>query len=194
MWFMLMLLSCVSLPATANSRSCPERIDVTTPSLDGSAIIVVHKAKRSMGLYARNELVQIDGQPACWPVGLAAGAPQGTKTREGDLKTPEGWYRTSDKPWSSYAGAIAVHYPNIKDAEAARKEGRIDDATASSIRTAIRGDKKPPQNTPLGGEILLHGGGAWDWTLGCIALEDTDLDTLRAHLPADKKVDLLIRP
>jgi len=42
----------------------------------------------------------------------------------------------------------------------------------------------PPQSTPLGGSIRIHGGGAGeDWTLGCIAMNDTDIKDLYSHLP-----------
>ena len=34
----------------------------------------------------------------------------------------------------------------------------------------------PPQNTPLGSSIRIHGGGVGeDWTLGCIAMRDPDI-------------------
>jgi hypothetical protein len=42
-----------------------------------------------------------------------------------------------------------------------------------------RSGRCPPWNTPLGGAIGLHGGGTWrDWTLGCIALNDADIEIL----------------
>lgn len=194
MWTLLMLLSCIPLPANADTASCPKTAPSTSPRASGEHVLVVNKSKRRLGLYSRGTLATVGDAPACWPIGLASTAPTGPKQRQGDLKTPEGWYRTSDKPWSSYAGAIAVHYPNASDASAAEKDGRIDKATADRIRTAIAAHRKPPQNTSLGGEILIHGGGAWDWTLGCIALEDGDLQTLRDQLPDQKKVDLLILP
>ena len=37
----------------------------------------------------------------------------------------------------------------------------------------------PPWNTPLGGEIFIHGGGeTWDWTYGCVALRNKDIEEL----------------
>ena len=131
----------------------------------------------------------------CWRIGLGTGGPRGAKQRQGDLKTPEGWYRTSDKPWSRFAGAIAVHYPNLADARAGHAAGRIDHPTLKSIRDALNKGHKPPQNTALGGEILIHGGGSRvDWTLGCVALDDDDLEVLRSRLPEGQAVDMLIHP
>ena len=131
----------------------------------------------------------------CWRVGLATGYETGDKLREGDMKTPEGWYRTSDKPTSSHYAAIAVHYPNAEDAQRGLDAGVIDEPSYESILSALDKDEKPAQQTAMGGEILIHGGGgADDWTLGCLGMDNEDIDTLRTHLPEGMRVDLLILP
>jgi len=161
------------------------------PRLSGEVVIVVFKEARRLGLYSGGVLR--DG--ACWRVALARGYPAGHKQREGDKKTPEGWYRTSDKPGSSFYGAIAVHYPNAADAAAGEADGRINTSQRAAIDEALGKGWKPPQQTPLGGEILIHGGGsALDWTLGCPAMDNAELDTLRAALPAGMATDALILP
>jgi hypothetical protein len=44
-------------------------------------------------------------------------------------------------------------------------------------------------------DVGYHGGGSGsDWTLGCIALDDADLDALRALLPADRRSWIYVRP
>jgi murein L,D-transpeptidase YafK len=154
-------------------------------------VIVVRKAARRLGLYRGGALVE----GACWEIALAAGYPAGHKTREGDLRTPEGWYRTSDKPNSSFYGAIAVHYPGVEDARTGERDGAITGRQRAAIEAALAAGMKPPQATALGGEILIHGGGAGsDWTLGCVAVEDAELDVLRARLPAGMATDVLILP
>lgn len=163
------------------------------PRLQGQ-VVVVRKQARRLQLFERGRAFTLDDQPACWRVGLG-GQPVGDKVARGDNRTPEGWYDTSDKPWSNFYGAIAVHYPNGDDAARGRRAGLIDDAQEAAIREALAAGRKPPQSTRLGGEILIHGGGgASDWTLGCVAMADEDLDLLRASLPADKRVTLLILP
>jgi murein L,D-transpeptidase YafK len=166
------------------------------PRLSAEHLVVVRKGARTVQLFRRGRAVAgkgLEGK-ACYKVGLGF-APEGHKTREGDGRTPEGWYRTSDKPWSSFYAAIAVHYPNAEDAAAGVKDGRITPAVAKRITSAVTQDHKPPQTTPLGGELLLHGGGSsTDWTLGCVALEDADIDALRAALPDDMSVDVHILP
>ena len=184
---MLLLLSSVSYAA----EGCPSNTSSfeADPRLEGQAVLVVLKEQRRMGLYSASEL------KGCWEVGLAYEYNEGHKQRRGDLRTPEGWYRTSDKPWSQFYGAIAVHYPGVPDARRGLKAGLIDQAQHDAIVAAHEAGKKPPQNTRLGGEILIHGGGAEvDWTLGCVALDDGELDTLREQLPGTMRTDVLILP
>ena len=131
---------------------------------------------------------------ACWPIGLGF-TPEGHKRAEGDGRTPEGLYATSDKPWSQYYAAIAVHYPGAEDARAGERDARISPGVSQRIQRALAANKKPPQRTPLGGEILIHGGGsASDWTLGCVAMDNAHIDALRATLPNDMVTEVLILP
>jgi L,D-peptidoglycan transpeptidase YkuD (ErfK/YbiS/YcfS/YnhG family) len=59
------------------------------------------------------------------------------------------------------------------------EHGLISDDEFDHIVSAIDKGKTPPQDTPLGGEIYIHGGGAQsDWTAGCIALGDADMQEL----------------
>ncbi len=176
-------------PATSAALPRSSHVTADDPRLMGDGLVVVLKQARRVALYQEGSLA------GCWRAALASGYPAGPKREQGDMKTPEGWYRSSDKPWSSFYGAIAVHYPNAEDARVGREAGRIDAATEASIVEALARDAKPPQQTALGGEILLHGGGSlFDWTLGCVALEDDELDTLRALLPAGLRTDVLILP
>lgn len=180
-------------PPPIVAATCPATVaelPIADPRLHDDAVIVVFKGARRVGLYGRG--VQID----CWPTALApGGGDAGHKTRRGDLKTPEGWYRTSDRPWSMYYHAITIHYPNPADGERALADGVIDVATAELIVAAERDGTMPPQQTALGSDILFHGGGSGgDWTLGCVALEDADIDALRGRLGAGMKGWTLILP
>ncbi|HKH21699.1 MAG TPA: L,D-transpeptidase, partial [Gammaproteobacteria bacterium] len=59
------------------------------------------------------------------------------------------------------------------------KEGRITWAQYQAIKHAFAARTVPPWNTRLGGEIFIHGHGAlYDWTRGCIALDDVDMREL----------------
>jgi hypothetical protein len=165
-----------------------ELADATDPRLDGSRLIVVRKAARRLAVYSDRRKV------ACYSIGLGF-SPKGHKKVEGDGRTPEGWYRTSDKPWSSFDNAIAIHYPNADDAIAAAEDGRISARTRDRIVSDLRARRVPPQSTKLGGAVLIHGGGSsTDWTLGCVALDDDDLLDLRRVIAHGMRTDLLVLP
>jgi murein L,D-transpeptidase YafK len=159
-------------------------------------IIVVLKEKRRVLLFDQGALVTLpDGTGACWEAGLGSGYPPGHKQRMGDMKTPEGWYDTSDRPWSAFYGAITVHYPEVSDAKRGVQQGLITQDQADAITAAHAKGILPPMETRLGGKILLHGGGgSTDWTLGCVALDDSNIDALRAQLPKSKRTEVLILP
>lgn len=158
-------------------------------------LIVVRKGARSLQHFTAGAPAKAaDGAARCWRVGLGF-TPEGHKEREGDGKTPEGWYRTTDKPESTFDQAISVHYPNSADADAGLSRGTITAETARQIKAADKAGRRPPQETGLGGHILLHGGGGLtDWTFGCVALDDEHLTALRRGLPADKRAWLLVLP
>ena len=158
------------------------------PRLRRGALVVVRKAARRLVLFD-------EGQPMlCLRVALGF-APTGHKQVQGDGRTPEGWYRLSDKPWSSFENAIAINYPNAVDAVAAAVDGRIRVGTRDRILADLKAGRMPPQSTSLGGAVLIHGGGSvQDWTLGCVALDDTDLLALRRALPPGMRANLLVVP
>ena len=61
--------------------------------------------------------------------------------------------------------------------------------------SAERTGRLPPSTTPLGGNIVIHGGGGRsDWTLGCVAMENDAIDAMRALLPGSKKGWVLVLP
>ncbi len=105
----------------------------------------------------------------------------------GDKKTPLGEYRIG---WvnenSKFHRFLGLTYPNIDNAKRAYRNGLIGEETVRSIMRAEMEEGVPPQNTPLGGQIGIHGLGsadreihqAFDWTSGCIALTNEEIDRL----------------
>lgn len=108
------------------------------------------------------------------------------KIERGDLRTPIGAYRIG---WinnkSQFHRFLGLTYPNTADGRGGAKRGLINRSELESIKAAeIRGDT-PPQNTKLGGMVGIHGLGhrpvslqQYDWTFGCIALTNTQIDRL----------------
>lgn len=133
--------------------------------------IVVVKKARTLTVFS-------DGQPvATWPIALGTD-PAGHKQREGDGRTPEGIYHICIKnPKSRFYLSLGLDYPRVVDAAAALADGRIDQRAHDRILAAHEAGHCPPWDTPLGGEIFIHGrgGSRGDWTAGCVALDDPQM-------------------
>jgi len=126
---------------------------------------------------ADHRLTVFDGNRPVKTYRCAVGAGRGDKTREGDRCTPEGQFRVCVKnPASNYTRALGLDYPNAEDARRGLRDGLITRARHDAIVEAVSQGRRPPWNTPLGGEIMIHGAGQGrDWTRGCIALDDADI-------------------
>jgi murein L,D-transpeptidase YafK len=116
---------------------------------------------------AREMTVMADGKPIkTYKVALGT-QPIGAKERQGDHKTPEGNYTIDAKiPSSRFHRALHISYPNAADRERAQKLG-----------------------VSPGGAVEIHGleaKYAWlgklhrqtDWTDGCIAVTDEEIDEI----------------
>jgi len=111
----------------------------------------------------------------------------GEKNHRGDDVTPLGNYRIG---WinekSSFRKFFGLTYPNVENADNALKQGKIGLDTYESIARAHSAGQIPPQNTDLGGQIGIHGLGSanlsihksMNWTHGCIALTNDQIDRL----------------
>jgi murein L,D-transpeptidase YafK len=123
--------------------------------------------------------------------------PAGPKLAVGDLRTPEGHYRiTQPARPSRFHRFLSIDYPSMQDAEAALADGRIPVSDYIAIVQAHELGAEPPQDTPLGGGLGLHGEGPrWhgdsadlDWTFGCVAVSDEELDFLAERAPVGTPV------
>lgn len=88
--------------------------------------------------------------------------------------------------------SLGISYPNVRDAERGRSDGRISKEEARAIARAEGSGRCPPWDTALGGEIYIHGRGASaDWTWGCIALDDPDMAELYAAVSVGTEVEIV---
>ena len=140
--------------------------------------IVVCKSERRLYLYSGRRIVR------SYRAALGF-SPVGDKAREGDGRTPEGdYYVCTKNPSSRYYLSLGLSYPNVEDARRGLRVGSITRRQYEEIASAIRARQTPPWNTPLGGEIFIHGHGSrTNWTLGCVALEDADMQELYEAIP-----------
>ncbi|MBM4357358.1 MAG: L,D-transpeptidase family protein [Deltaproteobacteria bacterium] len=170
-----------SVDASRASAKPPEEPDARLLArCDGPRTIVVYKAARRLELRCGGALA------ARFESSLGF-APAGTKEREGDGRTPEGEYALTDKFPSRFHRSLQVNYPNMADADRGLATGLISAAEHASIVRAHRECRTPPQNTRLGSYIQVHGGGGGrdvgDWTLGCVAVDDAEIERVFAfHL------------
>jgi hypothetical protein len=135
--------------------------------------VVVHKSTRNLALCKAGANV------TNFRVGLGF-APIGDKEKQGDGKTPEGvFYFPRLVPSSSYYKAFLISYPDKDDAVRGLTAGLITQAEKTQIDSAQNACLEPPDSTGLGGLVELHGnGGSQDWTWGCVAVEDSEIDQL----------------
>lgn len=170
----------------------PPACPATRPETE--LVVVVWKAEFALGVYEEGALLTgPDGAPACFPVALGA-EPAGGKRERGDERTPEGEFRiTHRNPRSAFTLSLGLDYPRAQDAVAAFAEGRIGAEVRDRVVAADVAGRMPPRDTPLGGDIFLHGGGAAprDWTDGCVALDDDAIRWLYAKAGPGTRVLVL---
>jgi len=103
-------------------------------------------------------------------------APEGHKTSSGDGRTPEGrYYIDRRNPRSDFYLSLGISYPNAFDLARARAMG---------VRP--------------GGDIFIHGGPRGsvdrrkkDWTAGCIAVSDKEIEEIWSMVPTGIPITIL---
>lgn len=136
--------------------------------------LVVFKAKRQMWAYQGEQLIKI------YPISLGFN-PIGHKQFEGDGKTPEGIYYINERnPQSGYHKNLGVSYPNKADNAFAAAQGK-------SAGGLIKIHGLPNGKGAIGKLHLLK-----DWTHGCIAVTNEEIDELYSSVIHQAIID--IRP
>ena len=137
----------------------PGTLDAGEKTIGVADAVLVDKSERTLQLLRDGAVI------ATFPVALGF-SPHGHKTEQGDGRTPEGSYRLDwHNPNSRFHLSIHVSYPNDAD----------------RAQAAARG-------VSPGGDIFIHGTPGWltaigwDWTLGCIALSNADMDVVYASV------------
>jgi murein L,D-transpeptidase YafK len=117
-----------------------------------------------------------------------------------DKKTPLGAFRVSRiKNDSIYHRFIGLNYPDLEYARRALEDGLISPADYAAILAAHEQGREPPADTPLGGFIGIHGIGDGDprihaeynWTEGCVALSNEEVDELAGWIRLNMVVLIL---
>lgn len=139
------------------------------------ARLVVRKGAREMDAYDEaGRLLKT------YPVSLGFN-PKGHKQFEGDGKTPEGLYRINERnPNSGYHKNLGVSYPNAADKAYAASQGKEPGGL-------IKIHGLPNGKGAIGRHHLRR-----DWTNGCIAVTDDEVDELYRSVAYNASID--IRP
>jgi len=136
--------------------------------------ILIEKKERLLTLISKDKVLKT------YKIALG-GNPNGPKERQGDNKTPEGTYVIDSRNKDSrYHLSLHISYPNEKDKKRAKELG-----------------------VSPGGDIMIHGiknGFSWmgdlhaerDWTKGCIAVTDEEIEEIDKLVPNGTIVE--IRP
>lgn len=143
---------------------------------------VAPKADRVLVLKGERRLLLMSGGQVLRSYPIALGFnPRGHKQRRGDGRTPEGIYSLDWRnPESRFYRSIRVSYPNRTDRARAARAG-----------------------VSPGGDIMIHGlperlsvigsvHSKWDWTEGCIAVTNEEMDEIWAAV--DDGTTIEIRP
>lgn len=165
-WTLLLLGGIVVVEGLLAQTSFPASAKVDS--------VLVLKQKRVLRLLHGKDVVKE------FRVALGS-SPVGPKMQQGDHKTPEGFYvLDSRNPHSKYYKSLYISYPNAGQREAARKHG-----------------------VSPGGDVFIHGlpngyrGPSaahrfYDWTDGCIAVTDAEMDQIWNTVPNGTPIE--IRP
>ena len=136
--------------------------------------VIVVKGQSSLTLLSHGKVLR------SYKVALG-GSPVGAKEQQGDHKTPEGHYLLDRRNAKSrFYKSIYVSYPNEQDRQRASQRG-----------------------VTAGGDIMIHGlpnGFGWlgaahrarDWTDGCVAVTNAEMDEIWELVPDGTAID--IRP
>ena len=148
----------------------------STVTLDVSSkidYIKVDKSERKLFAYSKGRLNKV------YKISLGKN-PDGEKQYQGDNKTPEGVYYINAKNANSIAYKnLGISYPNNKDILTAKK-----------------------LNKPTGGDIKIHGmmnglgligriHSFSDWTNGCIAVTNSEMDELFKYVKIGTKIKIV---
>lgn len=181
------LLAATSLPASAEG--------LRNVGLQPTYSIEIDKSDRTLIVRSGSSVARK------FQVALGRGG-LGDKRIRGDNKTPLGVYHiVAFNDASPFDLFMRLNYPNVKDAFFGLRNHLIDRKDFTQIASAVRQDALPPQDTSLGGAVGIHGLGEeteeklkvqklLDWTKGCIALSNRDVQELRRYVDIGTKVTI----
>ena len=162
----------LTLPVLWTAAVTAVAADIALPPNVKADRVIVWKSRRELQLMKNNAVLKT------YKVSLG-GDPVGPKQRQGDSRTPEGTYTISGRnPQSRFHFSLRISYPTPEQMASAKKMG-----------------------LNPGGDIFIHGlPNGWgrigkghllrDWTDGCIAVTDDEIDEIARAVPNGTVVEI----
>jgi murein L,D-transpeptidase YafK len=192
LWFRLavslVLLGCLS-PSPEAPAGKTVALSSLLSSITGQVSLVIWKSHYTVTLYKGRTPVKT------YRAVFGRGYRDGDKRRQGDKRTPEGEFYICTKNHSKrFYKFMGLSYPDLRHAEYGLRSRLISPREYALIKKAIENRQPPPWETRLGGAVGIHGrtlaGGSagprasiasWtssNWTDGCVALDNADVDEI----------------
>lgn len=191
-------LCCLVLPATALAKSpALERTPAPAPAqhllqeIDTGAPLLTEDPMETW-LYIdldSRALSVFRGREVVWTIDHVAIGKNGARRIrfQGSRMTPTGTFRVDRiNPGSRFRRFFEINYPSPATARDALRQGLISAKEARRIRRHYAQHRVALPSTSLGGYIGIHGLGGrsaylnrqMDWTDGCLAVTDAEIDRL----------------
>ncbi len=179
----MLLVVCLSpLPDTPVQK--PSTFATLVSAGSGPVSLVIWKSQYTLTLYKGETPVKT------YRSAFGKGFRDGDKQRAGDKRTPEGeFYICSMNHSKRFYKFMGLSYPGLKHAEYGLQNKLITPGEYALIKKAIEERQLPPWGTRIGGAIGIHGRmldpsvaphyySTINWTDGCIALSNADVDEI----------------
>jgi murein L,D-transpeptidase YafK len=192
----LLLLSCLS-PAPETPDYKPATFASLVSSLAGPLRLVIWKSQYTLTLYKGDLPVKT------YHAVFGKGFRDGDKRMTGDKRTPEGeFYICTMNHSKRFYKFMGLSYPGLKHAEYGLQARMISPGEYTMIKKAIDERQSPPWDTRLGGAVGIHGRmldsaaasyffSRMNWTDGCIALDNADVDEIYSVVSLGTPVTIL---
>jgi len=180
---MILLLGAAAILSAGPRDTTSVMSKIATPTINRAPVtgirssvvadsIVVEKGKHTLTLFSAGTAVRT------YRVALGA-QPTGDKVKKGDNRTPEGTFFIDFKnPNSKYHKALHISYPDA-----------LHSARASALGVSPGGDIMihglPPRYAAIGA-----GHAQYDWTEGCIAVTDKEIEEIWAAIPTGAPIHI----
>ncbi len=192
----VLLVSCLS-PAPENRERKAPSFSSVVAALPGSLSLVIWKSNYTLTLYKGSPPVKT------YHAVFGRGFRDGDKRRMGDKRTPEGeFYVCTMNHSKRFYKFMGLSYPGVKHADMGLQDNLISRGEYSTIVHAISERQQPPWDTRLGGAVGIHGrmldgsadprlAAVLNWTDGCIALDNADVDEIYSVVSLGTPVTIL---